>query len=306
MMNILKSKTFWLTVATFVFVLFVALLNLNRIYKSEVDVLIIPKSETAAANSEQIVENLGTLPLSLSFFNRMIKDNPSLVTEEVAELMPQKKKAYWKNKVEIRRDGESGIIKIILSDKNQFQSQNLAKQTSQNLIRSVSLFYDIKKDVDIRVIDDSLSVATSSQSKTILFLESLGGGFILVFLSFYISALLFKEGEEKNNFKFKTPAWYQKKPEEVESLILNEEIPEVSLKEKAWDFEEKNSRELGKKAVAPENLPVASEEPILKEKESASSTPKEKLKTKEKSPIIREATPEEVKERLNKLLSGKL
>lgn len=297
MRKIFKLKIFWLVFIISTGVIFAALISLNQIYKSETEFLIVPKSQSAALTSDQIIENLRALPYTLSFFNRMIEDNPEVADEAVAEMTSYRKKAYWEKKVDVRRNGESGILKIVVSDKSRYQSQILASQVSQSLIKSVSLFYDIKKDVNVRIIDGPITVSATSFSRFILLLESLIAGFALVFFSFFISFSFFGGEKQKEVPEPKTLSWYRKKSAENVSAFS---------REKSWDFEKKTRRDFAKKAAAPDNLPIAPDFSVEGKETPEIIEEKEEEMPKEKKPIIREATPEEVKERLNKLLSGKL
>jgi hypothetical protein len=77
---------------------------------------------------------------------------------------------------------------------------------------------------------------------------------------------------------------------------------EIPFGEKSEIKPEKKQFNLGKKAVAPDNLPISDNSLF-----SAPVVPKEEMNnSSDKKPLTHEATPEQVKERLNKLLSGKL
>ena len=254
MKEIFKLKTFWIIFAAAALVFFVALINFNRVWESEAQVLIIPKSETAAENSEQMVENFKVLVASLSFYEKIAKDDEDLLDKTVSELPAGKKKIYWNSKIKTERLEKSGVIRIKTLDKSRFQSEALNNQAVKTLIAAAGFYYNIKTDIDIRVIESSVSKEIVSHSKIALFLESLAGTFILTVISFLISFSLFKNGKK-------------------------EKISPRVQEKKTWVA-----------SSVPENLPI--------------KEPEKQLAVEE--PIIREATPEEVKERLNKLLSGKL
>lgn len=292
MKEIFKSKTFWLTFVILSAIIYIALINLNRTYQSEIDILIIPKSEKAAINSEQIVENFKVIPESLAFFERMIKDDEGIVDDLVLELPSYKKKIYWNSKVKTERISNSGIVKISAFDDDHYIAENLSTQTVKNIIGSAGLYYNIKNDIDIRIIGEPITLYSNSQSKIILVLKSLVSGFILVFLSFLTPFYLFEKNTERHN-RF-LPIKENLKLEKTEKPVFEKEKDWFSLAKS-----EISCNIYNKKASAPDNLPIAGGAEENKETEKFPEN-------EEKNPITREATSEEVKERLNKLLSGKL
>jgi capsular polysaccharide biosynthesis protein len=283
MKEIFKSKVFGTMFILASAVVFIALLNLNQVYQSETDVLIIPKSAPAISNSAQIIENLRKIPYSLSFYNKLVQNNPDVQIEAISELPDYKKKTAWDEKIEIERSKNTGIIMIKVSDKSQYQAEILSGQISKDLIRTASAIYNIKDDIDIRIIDGPITLATSQKPVFTLILESFLGGFISVLISFFIPFWMFGKKSSQKYFDKKVYSW----PENRLSETSPQEI---------WQPAQKFPSSSAKKAFAPDNLPIA---PISEES-------KDKIKKDEGTPIIREATPEEVKERLNMLLSGKL
>lgn len=272
------------------------LVNFNRAYISTSHILIIPKSDVAAINSEQIIENLSLVPSTLSFYDRMISGNE--FDDLVSELSKQKRKDYWKSKLRIKRVSQSGILEISALDKTRYQAEITNHSTVQTLIKYIGFYYDIKNDVDLRIIDGPITKETSANSNIFLFSLSLISGFILTFVLLFFSSYFSekKKGIEKIrsdifNFKKNFPR-KEKNMEDLNKIILQEE------EEKPLDFLEKEPIFQIKKASAPANLPIAPEEEKIEEKKEI----KKEKNTPE--PIIREATAEEVKERLNKLLSG--
>ena len=258
MQNIFKLKSFWLAAAAITIAVFFALIGANKNYQSQASVLIIPKSQTAIQNANQIVENLKTLP-NLPYFQNKISASGAEIKAE--------------------RIGKSGIIKITVLGKNKSEAQILGDRAVKTLITETSRYYNIKNDIDIRILGESTIRYSAENYIWFLFLVSLPIGLVLSFLFFYFIP---RFEERKIEFKLGLPKFNLKniptKPEQK--------------KENQPFFEQDFNFSSIKKAAAPANLPISEE--------------KEEVKQEKKAPIIREATPEEVKERLNKLLSGRL
>lgn len=297
MQKIFKSKAFYFSFIFSTIIVFIAMINFSRIYISYSDILVIAKSEKSALNSDQIVENLTILPFSLSFYDRMIGENEETVESLISELPGYKKKAYWNSKLKIERIGKSSILRITTSGVSRYEAEFLNAETVKELISSIGFYYDIQNDVDIRIIDNSITSLAHSKSNTILFLLSLFIGLMLSILSFSLSFSVFKKRKKERKIKSDFFKLENKIKERDESI---QELNKVILQaERPWNFFKKNEVSSKKKASAPSNLPIAPDE---FEKKFEHNLAEEK----EEQVITREATQEEVKKRLNKLLSGKI
>lgn len=311
-------------------VIFIALLNLNWTYKSQTDVLIIPRSATAVQNSDQILDNLATLPSSLSFYDKMTADDPAVIEAGTKSLPEAKKKAYWDSKINVERLPGSGVLEVTATDDSMSQAEIFSGQAAKELIATAGFYYNIQTDIDVRIIDGPITREAGVNPEYVIFFESLAGSFLLVTFAFFISFFLFGE---KENFAFPRPVRWTFTGEKTFSPLRKEEggvklepalknQPKSAQEEKAVPVEKEAYSVVTKKAAAPANLPIAEDVPVFSvpaskdnkpvvasEKKGGGVLPEEKKETAEpekKEPIIREATPEEVKERLNKLLSGKL
>lgn len=291
MKEIFKLKTFWIVFIVATFAIFITLLNFNRVYQSQTKILIIPKSNLAVKNSNQVIENLSRLPYTLSFYKRMSQENDDVVYDSILELPNYKREIFWNSKIKIKREGKSGVLDIITLDKSRYKAGVLNNQAVKTLLTTASFYYNIKTDIDIRIVDSMITNYSSRINLFFLSLESLSIGFLITFFSFFISFVLFeKETLPKINHS---------------ALFLKSKKP--SFVEKKWISEEKPYTDFSKKANAPENLPVAQNsffENTDKAKISKEETKPLEEKREKDIPIIREATPEEVKKRLNQLLSG--
>ncbi len=334
MKNIVKSKLFWTILILATAIIFIVLINVERVYKSEADILIIPRSETTVRNINQIIGNLETISYSLSFYDRMIRDNKDVLNDRVAELPAIERKNYWDSKIEINHLKNTGILRIIASDKSPYQASVLNNQAVKDLVAVSSLYYNIKTDIDVRIIDGPIGKYTTSQSYLVVLIESLAGGIVIAILIFLLSAKLFWKKEDRRNFSSINFPSYEKSLFDLKGAThkkslqkLIEDKPEIYSNEISQSTLLDTSLASSKEAAAPANLPIASdnffennskEEKVLPEKmvinnKFAKNLNTEKAENKKiksinnnQESIIREATPEEVKERLNKLLSGKL
>ncbi len=284
--------------------IFLALVNSNRSYKSQEEIMIIFKSEKASQNSDQILGNLEVIVKSLSFYNRMLLDNPNLGNAKIMELPDYKKKKYWNEEVNIEKIRESSSFKITALGENQYAAETLNAQTVKSLIGVAGTFYDIQNDIDIRIIDKPITKLSFSGSYLYSFIESLILGFVLAFLLSYFVIL---SGKNKPKKQAETAlSWTYKK----------EKAPEIMPEEKPWQISKTPKMSFGKKAAAPDNLPIAENEifPISKvdeiiETESVVLTheaTKEEVKERIEKLSNKRISSEEAKERLNKLLAGKI
>lgn len=317
MQEIFKSKAFYIALILSMGIIFVGLINFNQVYVSQTNILIIPKNGKVAFSSDQVVENLRSLPFSLSFFDKMIENNSDVADESILELPDYKRKIHWNSKIKINRIKESGILEVITSDNDKYQAEVFNAETIKELLRVSAFYYDAKNDIDFRIVDGPMAKLAYNGNNFILFFESLAGGFILTYFSFFFSFFLFKKRDGSNKIILKNPFEQYKNKKEIQPT---EDIPPaITFEEKPWDIPKKTEViSLNKRGVAPDNLPIAIEEEIAVEiplvQEIVIEEKKEEVEKilpiseiiPQEIPIIREATPEEVKERLNKLLSGKM
>lgn len=369
MKEIFKTKSFWIIFLLASFVITASFFNLKKTFQAEIDFLIIPQSEVSVKNSSQIISNLSALPKTVSFFEKIIEENQDLLNGGIGESSDNEKKEYWNEKIKIDNFKETGIIKITVSDKDRFQAEDLADEIKDNFIKSVGIYYDIEKDIDVRLIEEPIIKDTFSQPFWIIISEGFLTGFLISLFSFFLSFSLLEKNQKNVKKQIKKDFFQSRFSQNKESFFeikSNENERGELLKKKVdkskmrpWILAE-TAREENyfsgylKKAVAPDNLPVASEKPeeeyakpekeyakprekekydaesvLISEKKeklissvpisqsfSEESLPKFKSELKEnlsedlvsegetEDLKIHEPTPEEVKERLNKLLSG--
>lgn len=330
---------------------FLFFLNAFKTYRSDISVLIIPKSPAAISQQEQIINNVLELPKTLAFYDALLRYN-SDVRDVTDGMSPLERKDVWNKMLIVKRtNSDSSIVRISITAKNENDANQLNLKTVRTLFAVVGSYYDIKKDVDLRIVDGPIAKTYNNLWLSLIF--ALLAGFVLAFLSLLITFpknifskdffAKFKMPEEKiaalknkSFFDFKKdskmPAekelevlknLYQDeqvkepfvfkqqeiRPDETEKIEEMKKLTQQMEQDKYPNFPEMPIRGRGK-AAAPENLPIAddvfftnnfSEESIAKEE----STPVEtEPKTEDKE--VKEPTPEELKERLNQLLKGKI
>lgn len=298
MKALLKSKIFWIAFVLVAVIFFVIGISMSKTYKSEMRILLLPRSEVAARNINQILRNAEEIPKSLSFYNKMLELNPD-IEDTLSTLPDNQRKASWNEKIKVERVKKSGVIKIEAFSDTQLQAEIISRQVVASDITVLSKYYDMTTDLDFRIIDGPIMYVVSKINFWILFLFSLLLG-VATGCAAYFVANFFPHKE--NLLKFESLREYLKPASEKASKKMSEYF---SFPKKELESFEEDIYTFEKKASAPDNLPVAAEESIFtskvkKEQSFVAPKPSENV-----SQIVsREATPEEVKARLNKLLNS--
>jgi hypothetical protein len=281
----------------FVFTIFLLLLDSNRMYKSTISILIISKSEIAASQIEEINSNAVHFPKMLSFFERMLRDN-SDIKDFTQGHTPDERKELWNKYLEVseEKSGAKNIINISIYAKKQADSETLSKKTAQTLFSVMSGYYNVKTDLDMRIIEGPIS-STIVFGMIWIVLFSMISGLMLAYLVHIItekfSTLSFNiNGSQIKNAlqKISNPILDSKKqnlnsiedlylPEELEAIknekVVTEKTSEVTFEEKIKEeaatipsepislpkmqypnFPEMPIRQVIKTTEAPDNLPI--------------------------------------------------
>ena len=336
--NIIKSKE---RVSAQVFlaglvlsIMFFLLLNSAfQTHTAKIEILFTAKSETAALQSKQIFNNLIELPKTLNFYDRLLKNN-SDVRDIAQGENPLQRKRIWNNLITIKKVGRSSsMFEISITTKREADAKALAQKTARNLFDMASGYYDVKKDIDLRIVDGPILRTNFFAGFVWALILSLIFGFAVAFvLQKFLkgSRAIFASSRqifaEKNWFDFSKKETESSEEEKkyLESLYALEqaELPlgfQEKKKESKKKTEQDNSgfqeiKELTKsiepdrypnfpevpksshpKATAPENLPIAEGYSFNK--------PVAEVKQEEKKDYI-EPGEDQLKERLNKLLRG--
>ena len=333
MNNFWLKKLGWFA-GIFVFML---LFNLNksRIYESETDILLLPKNETGALSLDATIDNFKLVLESLAFNDRIAENSDAL--EAGLELPNYKRKEFWNSKLSVARAEKSGVIRIKNFDKESVLARELNADTVENLIAVAGNYYDIKTDLEMRIIDGPIVQKIAAQNLPITVgvsaLWSLG---IFVVMFFLFPFIFIKKEPRKRALPGQEFSRQRAQGKKIIPAIIPEEenyfatrdffeqakkTEEVKVTEKVSVTEKVQSQKsnfslptfpsFGKKAPTPVNLPVNEEEipDIFRQKATMPEVGKELVPEKKEEESIpeyipREATPVEVRARLNRLLSG--
>ena len=267
------------------------------------------------------LETVRQIPLPLSFYDKLLEKN-NLLISRTANMNAVERENFWKKILSVERVGKSSLIRISITDANPMQAELLSKNTALDMAAVAAKYYDIRNDLEIRIFNGPVT-----GKKTVLDLTEiiigLCAGFVLGALAFLLFPFLKKTEIQLPRPTFVLPDFsgqfgrtkieYSQKDEKTNVSLI---APEAKLEPKVMP---------GKKSAAPENLPVGSEFVVeslkhVAEKEKVSADEKiQEIMTHEATPEqvkarlqqlsgrkSHTATPEEVKERLNRLLNGEM
>lgn len=310
MQNLLKSKAFWITAIAIAVVVFYFGSNFQKTYVSETNILLLVKSEKSAIDFERIINNAKKIPTSLSFYNKLIELQG--LEDKTVGLSDEQRKDFWNSQFEIKRIKKSGVIKINTFNVDQREAEELSKKIVQGLTTVMNRYYDPQNDLDVRVIDGPIVTA---KNRTINF-GFLGLSLLIGAISGMIVYLLSKINIKEFLPKKKPALTFPSMTSEDHQMELNLGLEDVDMESIVGAGSKKEKVSTGsKKAFAPENLPVGEEFVLAAEKEYTKDRKKEECTISEIEdargekipcePKIHEATEDEIRQRLNKLLGGK-
>jgi len=356
MQEIKQSKIFWtFLIATFLVGLFLFSFS-GKKFQSQIDILLIPKSKVTAKNADKIQNDITQIIQSLNFYDQLL-DSQNLSTEFSLGRTATQRKSDWNKKINVEKSKNSNIVSIFTFDTDRNQSEILSQKVARQISDTMSQYYNIRTDLEIRIIDGPFSKNAKSFFEPLAWILSLsialilGIGAFLFFNSFEWETRSEKINLNEDFFNFKNSPIKQEEeyifPTKEEPL--NEEFFEIEEQPKEEMEIEKETEELEetfpeifsleeffpeektgipeeifeelpeiktsapKTASAPANLPVAESSDVLfspnQKNEESKTSQEEILEILEKAkafqePKIHEATPEEVKARLNRLLKG--
>lgn len=323
-------------------IIFLMLASFFMRYQSTVTILITAKSEVAARNLDKIVGNISRLPSTLSFYDRLLENNPD-VRDVAAGDSQLERKQVWNGMLNVRQGRKNNsIIKISLRATNKNDAEQLATKTARTLFDSASLYYNVKSDVDMRLIDGPITKNVVIGWEWLLAVSVLLGSVLaflgrdaIVSIDMFADEKALKIKERAKSF-FQTDKILTGKADSsaqeqadaslrepiVENLYPAEEIaaPEQELEAKELETLNRiiqqdvypNFPEMPvhaqHKASAPDNLPIADSSFLAQQYPEAENMEQEESQKpeSEKEQVSHEPTPEELKKRLNELLRGKI
>jgi hypothetical protein len=295
---IFKSKLFWAVAIVVAAIIFLIGINTGKVYVGETDILVLPKSDLVGRNAEQIIQDAKEIPTFLAFYDKLVEKN-SDIEDAFAELPDDKRKVMWNEELQVERKGTSGVLAIKVTNASQFQAQVLSQQAAGDIAVVMGRYYDMKNDLDIRVVDGPI---VGQVGRAISFSLIL----LCVVLGLLAGAIVASLANMKAERDFSMPRV------SFPSFDLGKKIDETKKeKTKAEDgviifpvAEKRPVVNVEKKASAPENLPIGSEFVISSLKRVKESSEREEKIPEVSTAKTHEATEEEIRNRLNKLLGG--
>jgi capsular polysaccharide biosynthesis protein len=324
---------FFVTMATLLF-----WLDSFRAYESEVRVLVIGKSPNVAA--DQVVENFAELSKSLSFYERVLEGS-DLIDDDFQGYSQDKRKELWNETVSVKRSDKSGVLIITAKQERAEKAKLLSEETVKTLFAVASFYYNIKTDIDMRVVDEPITktvLRDPIQYVLVSFASAFG---VTAFFFGLLSVVPLLFGERKaapapsfevgaavpfidprkfvparpTNLAFESSHEAQESLEKVGEPAPSQEaarseavsderlLPGMDVEELPFQFEETYEEE---KEELPQGMLRDEEEiPEVEIEEVFPETVSEEVAKQEEAPVKHgEPTVEEYKRRLNELLSG--
>jgi hypothetical protein len=266
----------------------------------------------------------------------MLEANKDIKDGAIGE-MDYKRKEFWNKKIKTERIGQSGVIRFEVFDENRWQSEIIAYQLKNDIFFLISKYYNIKIDLEPRLIDGPITGPAVSENIWKNVAKSLGLGILMSFsltiiLSLFTEVisrkkqdffnienslrndfLLEKElkKETRRDLKYIFPKYQSEAEKALEELKEREEAYyQRELERKAEKISSADpvipaQNVANKKASAPSNLPFTEEDlPEIFNGNNHEEISQEIVK-KEPESSYKEATPEEVQARIAKLLNEK-
>ncbi len=128
-----------------------------KTYQSQMTILIIPKSTNAVNQQDKILNNLIELPKTLAFYDRLLKNNPSFVDASAGESALNRKNS-WNEMLAVQQVNKNGsMISISVAINSQADAEVIVSKTVRTLLDVTSAYYNIKDDLDLRIVDGPIT-----------------------------------------------------------------------------------------------------------------------------------------------------
>ncbi|MDP3957334.1 MAG: hypothetical protein Q8Q10_02425 [bacterium] len=158
-------------------------LDYFRSYSAEVTILVISRPGASQSGAD-VAENLAELTRTLSFYDRVLSDN-DLIDDAFDGYPPDERKTLWNDTVSVKkRDGGSSFFVQAKGDTREGATL-LANQITQTLFSAAGLYYNVKTDIDLRIIDGPL-VSYALARPFVFGIVSLCTGFLFTVLFFLL------------------------------------------------------------------------------------------------------------------------
>lgn len=282
-------------------VFFLLFLSDFQFYRSEVSIILIPKTERTSLQSEATIENLVALPKNLSFYEKMLQNN-SQINDGLSAYSQDEKKTQWNKMMKTERVDGSSIIKLSVISRIKENSAILVKYSAFTLFDTVAYYYNVNSDINLSIVEGPITVSFVKNWIGYIFLSLLMG--IIVSLPVYWIFYLFFDYLENKKKSFNFPRFNLDNWHKSSLDIPEEKYGFPNFLKKTEPYSHAGAI---KKAPVPGNLPIATsvlpiisaQEKIISHASSEKTDPEEIIEAKE-------PTDEEYKKRLNQLLKGDL
>lgn len=257
--------------------------------RTTVSIMFIPKNEQSASQLNYVLENAARLPRMLAFYEKVLASNSNI--EDIFKgLDADAKKQNWNKILESNREDGSSIVTLNIYSKAKNDSQILAEQSTKTLIETMSYYYNIKEEMDMRIVEGPLT-ETIIRGLWFLVFSSIIFGAIFSYLLLILSERMKDVISEKfteNRISLNLP---KSIPKETDSMTETEKYDVSNIVSKA------------KVSGAPDNLPVFSM-PEMPMSDNQELNQKEAAVASESAKTHEEPSEAEMKNRLNQLLRG--
>lgn len=311
--NLFRSKNFWSIFVVAALASLFLFFSLGQNYSSQTKFILLPKNELTAINQESIINNPQEIIFTQSFLERLGID--------------KSQEKNYRSKVTLERLSNSQILSLTVIDAIPINAEELNQKIFKQLSLELSQLYNIKTELEIRIIDGPNNFPNTFSSFWIILSGSLAIGFASGLLAYFILGS-WPEGEkEKNHFQYYSyspnfahqikeaddtyifpprKTTFYPKPEEIkkEEKTASNNYSFQEKIEKNVEKEPKVSFSQNKKSPAPDNLPVANQEEWKKAEQNLYGKNGQNKEESSTPKVPSQPTQEEVRERLNKLLRG--
>lgn len=278
-------------------------LDAFRVFEAELSILVKERVALETDAASALADIAGTLR-----FAEALSEAPGLSDLLPAGASSDARKNAWQERMSADASA-GGVVTVRLRAESSEEARLLASSFVKEFLATSSRYYDIEREIDVKVIDGPLS-ATAISTPVLYALVSLLSGFLITTLFF---AALFGFGKIARPLGKKT---------EEPTLPIGEAVPWIDpskfvpVKPRALAYDEAD--EVGSSVnedasdqtasapiqEAPANLPVMDEIPAF-EFENAPEEETVSENSQEESAPQGEPSAEEYKRRLNELLRGK-
>lgn len=210
--NVQFSVQFFLACLVLTIAFFLVFISSLKTYTASITIMVNAKSEVVAKQEKKIIGNIIELPQLLSFYERLLKDNSDVRDIAEDKDSAQRKKA-WNDMLSVKKVGrDSSLIKISITTIQKNDAKQLVQKTTRTLFNTIGVYYNIKNDIDLRIVEGPilernivgwwwmLTLSLALSFLTVIFLQKM--------IVKSINAFLVKEASLKNNkfFDYNTSA----------------------------------------------------------------------------------------------------